>query len=192
VYYQGNSCPGLLDTLFSTEPTTGEQRVDLLGVSSLLLLRRDFAPIRLDHPPPGWQIADRTRFAVLWTRRTPVPGAGGVVWTSPGTSVSAVYSADDGTSFRVDDVPADGGTVVLSLLDWPGYSTDVGNLTEPVDRYLVTVHLPASALGEKVNVVYRPPGWTAEVASWVLALVGGVGWSIFSAVRRRRRRVGLG
>ena len=93
VYYQGNTCPGLLDTLFSTEPTTGKQRVDLLGRELAAADPPDFPPIRLNHPPAGWQIADRGRFSVLWTRRTPVPGAGGVVWTSPGTSVSGVERA---------------------------------------------------------------------------------------------------
>ena len=81
VYYQGDTCPELLDTLFSTEPTTGSERVDLLGVSSLLLVRADFPACRLAHPPRGWQVADRTPYSVLWTRRTPVPGAG--MWSGP-------------------------------------------------------------------------------------------------------------
>ena len=51
--------------------------------------------------------------------------------------------------------------------------TDVGILADPVDGYLVTVQLPASARGETVDVDFRPPGWTAEIAAWVLALVGG-------------------
>ena len=112
------------------------------------------------------------------------------MWTSPGTSVSDVDAATNGTSFRVDTVPAGGGTVVLSLLDWPGYATDVGSLAHPVDGYLVTVHLPASAQGETVHVDFHPPGWTVELAAWALALAGGAGWSLFYVVRRRRRRVG--
>ena len=186
VYYQGDTCPELLRTLFTVEPTTGRQRVDLLGVSSLLLVRQDVPASRLAHPPPGWQVTGRTPYSVLWTRRSPVAGAGNVVWTSPGTSVSAVDAATDGTSFRIDELPADGGTVVLSLLDWPGYATDVGSLADPVDGYLVTVDLPASAQGETVHVDFRPPGWDAEIAAWAIALVGGVGWSLFFAVRRRR------
>jgi hypothetical protein len=78
--------------------------------------------------------------------------------------------------------------VVLSLLDWPGYATDVGSLTDPVDGYLVTVHLPSSAEGGTVHVDFRPPGWTAELAAGVLALVAGAGWSLVHAVRRRRAR----
>ena len=118
---------------------------------------------------------------------TPVPGAGSVAWTSPGTRVSAVAAGTDGTSFRVDAVPATGGTVVLRLLDWPGYSTSVGTLGEPVDGYLVTVRLPASAAGESVQVGFQPPGWYAELGAWVVALLAGAGWSLAHALRRRRR-----
>jgi hypothetical protein len=188
IYYQGDTCPGLLPTLFSVEPTTGRARVDLLGVSSLLLVRADYPARTLAHPPPGWQLAERTPYAVLWTRRTPVPGAGHVVWTSPGTTVSSVTAGDTSTTFRVDRVPSDGGTVVLSLLDWPGYSTSVGSLADPVDGYLLTVHVPAAAAGQRVDVVFRPPGWTAEVAAWALALVGAATWSVWSAVALRRSR----
>ena len=187
LYYQGNSCHYLLDRLFTVEPTTGRLRVDLLGVSSLLLVRRTLPASALDHPPAGWQIADSTSYAVLWTRRTPVAGAGSVAWTSPGTTVSHVSSGATRTTFRVDQVPADGGTVVLRLLDWPGYTTSVGDLTDPVDGYLVTVHVPPAAQGETVDVTFRPPGWTAEVAAWLIALAAGGLWSGWSAVRRSRR-----
>ncbi len=187
IYYQGDTCPALLTELFSTEPTTGDKRVDLLGVSSLLLVRHDFGSARLSQPPAGWRVAERTPYAVLWTRRTRLPGAGSLAWTSPGTSVSAVDAGPTGTSFRVDRVPAAGGTVVLRLLDWPGYSTSSGSIGDPVDGYLLTVHVPATATGHTVDVAFHPPGWTAEVAAWLLALVLGAGWSVVAAVGRSRR-----
>jgi hypothetical protein len=139
----------------------------------------------LTDPPAGWRVAEQTPYAVLWTRRTPVPGAGSVAWTSPGTAVSTREVGDTQTSFRVDRVPSSGGTVVLRLLDWPGYSTSVGDLTAPVDGYLVTVHLPASAAGRTVVVSFHPPGWYAEVAAWVLALAVGAAWCVVAAVRSR-------
>jgi hypothetical protein len=189
IYYEGSSCPQLLGTLFSVEPTTHRERVDLLGVSSLLLVRADYRASRLAHPPTGWDVAASTPSTVLWTRRTPVPGAGGVAWASPGTSVSAVRAGATSTTFRVDRVPAGGGTVVLSLLDWPGYATSVGTLAHPVDGYLLTVHLPGSAGGQTVDVGFHPPGWSAEVASWLLALLAGAVWSVVATVRRSRRRL---
>jgi hypothetical protein len=188
IYYQGDTCPELLHTLFSVEPVTGRQRVDLLGVSSLLLIRADFPARRLDHPPPGWHVVQRTPYAVLWTRDTSVPGAGHVVWASPGTTVSAVTAGATRTTFHVDRVSPSGGTVVLSLLDWPGYSTSVGSLTHPVDGYLVTVHVPPSAEGRAVDVAFRPPGWTVELAAWLLAVAAGVAWSVGAAVAVRRSR----
>jgi hypothetical protein len=188
IFYQGATCRGLIRTLFTTEPTTGRKRVDLLGVSSLLLVRGGPSARSERPPPPGWRVAGRTPYTVLWTRRTPVPGAGGVAWTSPGTTVSSVRSGANGTSFHLDAVPAEGGTVVLSLLDWPGYRTDVGSLADPVDGYLVTVHVPASAGGSTVHVGFHPPGWNVEIAAWALALLCGAGWSLGAAVRRRRRR----
>jgi hypothetical protein len=187
IYYEGNTCPGLLHTLFTVETTTGRPRVDLLGVSSLLLVRDAYSPRTLAHPPAGWQVAGQSDDAVLWTRRTPVPGAGGVAWTSSGTVVSDVRAGATRTTFHVDRVPAGGGTVVLSLLDWPGYSTSTGSLATPVDGYLLTVHVPASAGGETVDVAYHPPGWWAELGAWALALVAGAAWSLVAAVRRSRR-----
>ncbi len=185
-YYQGDTCGEALATLFSVEPTTGLRRVDLLGVSTLMLISQDFPERRLDHPPSGWRVGARTTNTTLWVREQPLPGAGAVAWSSPGTSVSDVQIADTGTSFRVDAVPAAGGTVVLSLLAWPGYTTSVGSLSPPVDGYLVTVKVPASASGQVVHVGFHPPGWPLEVGAWVLALVAGGAWSVVHAVRRRR------
>jgi hypothetical protein len=185
-YYQGDTCAGALSTLLSVEPTTGLRRVDLLGVSTLMLIKRDFPPSRLEHPPSGWRVAARTTNTVLWVRRQALPGAGAVAWSSPGTQVTDVEVADSGTSFKVTGVPATGGTVVLSLLDWPGYRTDVGSLSDPVDGYLVTVHLPPGSTGDVVHVDFRPPGWPLELGAWAFALVVGAAWSILTALRRRR------
>jgi hypothetical protein len=190
--YQGSSCVKLLTRLFTREPTTGQRRVDLLGVSTLLLVRPDFSPRTLRHPPPGWRVAAATPNTVLWVRRHPVPGAGGVAWSSPGTSVTHVDAASGGTSFRVAALPASGGTVVLSLLDWPGYSTDVGSLVDPVDGYLVTVHLRPGSNGRVVHVDFHPPGWHLELGSWLVAVVAGAGWSMASRGQRAGRKRSAG
>jgi hypothetical protein len=185
-YYAGSSCRQLLTRLFTREPTTGQPRVDLLGVSTLLLIRQSFPPPVLRHPPKGWRIAARTPNTVLWVRRSPLLGAGEVAWSSPGTAVGHVEASSGGTTFRVTAVPASGGTVVLSLLDWPGYTTDVGSLAHPVDGYLVTVHLPPGSNGQVVRVAFHPPGWHLELAAWALALIVGAAWSAAAAVARRR------
>jgi hypothetical protein len=90
--------------------------------------------------------------------------------------------------FTVRRVPASGGRVVLAALAWPGFGSDVGHLATPVDGYLLTVDVPADAAGRTVTVRYSPPGWHLELATLVLALLGGVAWSGAAAIHRRRRR----
>jgi hypothetical protein len=186
--YQGSTCPDALRELFAREPATRMPRVDLLGVSTLLLVRSDFPERTVLSPPLGWRVARSTPRAVTWVRDRPVPAAGRPVWESAGTSVLPVASSDRETRFRVDRVPAGGGRVVLSTLAWPGWSTDVGALAEPVDGYLLTVHVPADAAGQTVTVRFAPPGWPVEVACWWLAVVGGALWCLGSALLGRRGR----
>lgn len=186
IHYSGFTCPELLDTLFTTEPVTGLPRVDLLSVSTLQLVRDDFPAARLSSPPTGWHVAATSSHAVTWVRDRPVPTAGGPVWSSPGTAVSLVDGEDRTVRLRVDRVPAGGGRVVLSRLAWPGYTTDVGTLADPVDGYLLTVDLPATAAGQVVTVHFSPPGWPVEVLCWWLAVLVGLGWAGRSWVAARR------
>lgn len=184
--YLGNTCPELLDTLFTAEPSTGEPRVDLLGVSTLLLVRADVPAERLASPPPGWHVADAGRWTVTWVRDDPVAGAGEPVWSSPGTVVTPLSSEGGTTTFRVDDVPSDGGRVVLSTLAWPGFRTDVGEVADPVEGYLLAVDLPADAAGGTVTVRYAPPLWPVALGAWWLAVVALVTWPLLLVARRRR------
>jgi hypothetical protein len=195
--YDGSTPPRVLGSLFATETTTGLRRVDLLGVSTLVVLRNAFPGRDLDVAPPGWRVAAEGTHAVTWVRRHPVPGAGHPVWTSTGTTVSDVSVDDRATRFVADAVPAGGGRVVLSALAWPGYRTDSGELGRPVDGYLVTVDLPAGAAGRTVTVEFYPPGWNVELACWWLAVVAGLAWSglawsasSWSGPALRRRRSG--
>jgi hypothetical protein len=185
VRYSGFTCPDLLDTLFSTEPVTGRLRVDLLGVSTLLLVRDDFPAGTASAPPEGWHVADTTPRAVTWVRDDPVPGAGGPVWSSAGTSVSVVSSGDRTLRLAVDRTGRSGGRVVLSRLAWPGYDTDVGRLADPVDGYLVTLRLPAESQGSVVTVRFSPPGWTFGLTCWWAATMLGLLWVLLEARRRR-------
>ncbi len=52
--FDGSTCPRLLGTLFSVEPHTGLRRVDLLGISTLVIVRADF-PARPDDAASGWR-----------------------------------------------------------------------------------------------------------------------------------------
>ena len=179
----GQTCNDILDTLFSVEPTTGELRVDLLSVSTLLLIKAD---VGTPPVPVGWHLTEETDRTVTWVRDAPLPTAGGPVWSSDGTAVRVEGNSDRTLSLRVDEVPAGGGRVVLSRLAWPGYSTSVGSFGDPVDEYLLTLDLPDDAAGRTVTVHFAPPGWRLELLCLGLAVGGGTLWA---AVVRRRRSV---
>ena len=189
VYYEGDTCPQLLDTLFTTEPTTGRQRVDLLGVSSLLLIREDFPAIATGAPAAAAgrsPTARRTRCCGRGVRRCRAPAE----WSGPRRAPRCRRSTPATTARRSASTRSRrrGARSCSACSTGRATRTDVGSLADPVDGYLVTVDLPASAHGETVHVDFRPPGWPAEIAAWVIALVGGAGWSLFFAVRRRARR----
>ena len=94
--------------------------------------------------------------------------------------------------FRVDSVPAGGGQVVLSRLDWPGYSVDGGELAPSVRGYLLTVDVDDAAAGSVVTVSFTPPGWTIGLVSIALATAGILVWGAWSALAARRRRARVG
>lgn len=188
VKFNGSTCAKALTRLFRKESVTGQKRIDLLSVSTLVFFRKDFSQRRLRNPPEGWHVADNSKWSLTWVRDEPLPTAGKVVWTSPGTEVTDLASVDRRAEFRVDDVPPGGGTVVLSRLAWPGYAVEGGSLPEPVDDYLLTVQVPEESVGRSVLVRYSPPGWTLEIACWILGVGLALVWSVAHLWSRRRRR----
>jgi hypothetical protein len=188
VLYSGNLCPRGLTALFETDPATGAVRADLLSVSSLQLLRTDFSARRLDNPPQGWHVAHRGTYAVTWVRDRVLPRAGGVTWTSDGVRVTERSRDTRSVTFTVDAVPDGGGRVVLSRLEWPGYTVSGADLADPTDGYLTTVSLTPASVGTEVTVSFRPPGWTLELATLATATLLGLGWVLLAAVRRRPTR----
>ena len=189
IEFQGATCAALLATLFTTEPTTGMLRVDLLSVSTLLLVRDSFPERNLFAAPAGWHVKDSTRWSVTWVRDRPLASAGAPEWVSGGATVKVLSQTDREVRVRVGRVPPAGATVAFSRIAWPGYHTDEGALTAPVDGYLLTLRVPARAAGRVVTVGFSPPGWGFELACLWLALVSGAAWSTAVAVRRRRSRV---
>ncbi len=186
----GQTCARSLRVLLSTEPTTGKRRVDLLSVSTLLLWRPTIGKPADGPPPAGWHVARRTANTVMWVRDHPMPTAGGVVATSPGTSVEQLAQSPRQVSFRVRSVPPGGGTVTFSRLAWPGYAVRGGGpLADPVEGYLLTAKVPAESQGLVETVRFTPPGWLIGLACLAASLVLGLLWSLAALVRSRRRRV---
>jgi hypothetical protein len=170
------------------------QRVDLLSVSTVLLVRGELPDSTLLNPPDGWSVTEQTPFAVTWVRNLPLPSAGGIVWASPGVNVTQLATSTRELQMRVNQAPGAGGTVVLSRLAWPGYSVAGATLAPPTDGYLVTVAVPPGSSGKTVTVRYAPPGWGVEQITGWLGLGIGLLWSLGFAfaranlVRQRRRR----
>ena len=101
--WSGGTCPGALANLFSREPVTGRTYADLMSVSTVLVHRQKYTGIRIRRPPAGWRVADKGRQSITWVRDSgPLPTAGGSVWSSPGTAVTDLASADQRLTFRVD------------------------------------------------------------------------------------------
>jgi len=178
--FKGTTCADLYQRLFERLPDSGERLVDVLGASTLVVIvassseeesgaiqRRDLDPV-----PEGWSVLEDTGNTRTLVRDEPVDGAGGVAWTSEGTSAALVARGAMSTSFRVDDVPAGGGEVALRLIPWPGYQVEGARLAdEPTDDLALTVEVPESARGEVVTVTFWSPGWQVQAAAGALALL---------------------
>lgn len=189
--FDGATYPWLIYVLSSYEPRTALPRADLLSISSVLLVRRDFGADTVPPaPPPGWHVANESALSLTWVRDQPLPPAGGLVWASPGLAVTQVSSTTREARVRVDRAPSQGGQLVFSRLAWPGYAVSGGGLAAPVDGYLLTVDVPATAAGQTIAVRYSPPGWQIERLAGLLGVGLGAVWSLAFAVARlvRRRR----
>jgi hypothetical protein len=188
--YLGGTCPELLPALFEEREATGMLRVDQLSIDNIQILTADVPEELRATVPEGWSETRNTERTVVWSRDEPLGPAGDVVWSSVGTEVTTLAQSDTSVSVRVDAVPASGGQIVLSRLAWPGYTASNANVSAAaVDGYLLGVDLDKAAVGEVVEITFRPPGWVFEVASWLLAVGGILVWSAVSLVLARRRRI---
>ncbi|KRD47469.1 hypothetical protein ASE27_03880 [Oerskovia sp. Root918] len=185
--YLGGTCPELLRDLFKVRDQTGMSLVDEIRIDTIQIIKGD-VPRRLwAEVPDGWHIVQDGDLTQTWVRDVPLGPAGGVVWASPGVTVSESARTNTSVTFTVDALPQSGDrTVAFSRLSWPGYSTSAGRIGEPVDSFLLAVDLPAESVGEEVTVTFRPPGWTVQLACIALALGGAALWSGWAAWTRRR------
>lgn len=186
--FTGESCTRALKAILKRDPRTGATWADLMNVSSLVVGLTSVT--RAMPPPAGWHEVARNKFAVTWVRDQPLPLPGSVSWSAPGVRVTQLSRSDLTTTFRVDAVPATGGYVVLSRLDWPGNRIDGGSFGRPIDDSLVTVDLTPADVGTVVTVSYRPPGWNLELLAGFLALLLALTWIALHEVARIVRRSG--
>jgi len=182
---RGSTCAGAYDTLMSTDADTGLAVVDLLSVSTVVVIKSAFSST-LPPVPRGWSVADDGDYTWELRRDEPVARAGGLAWSSRGTEVTVTAQTETSVSLRVDRV-GDSPRVVLSRLAWPGYLVTGAALSDdPVRGYLLTLDLSESREGDVVIVEFRPPGYMLSVAALVLAVGILVGWPIARSLARRR------
>jgi len=188
---KGVPCAKAFENLFQTMPETHTKLVDLMGISSILLQKPSFSDRSWATVPGGWHVVSDTKQTRLIVRDAQVPGAGGVVWTSPGTSVDVVHESAEDLQFRVTGVPAGGGTVALSRLPWPGYSVDGAQLRKtPLEGFLLSVDVPAGAEGKIVTVHYRSPGYVIMAGATGLLALLILAWGAARVFARRGGRLG--
>lgn len=187
----GWTCQQAREALFSTDTTTGVKLVDLLSIDTVQIIRdptamseTDFAGIST---PVGWSEVRATKNTLLWVRDVPLLDTGEVVWSTEGTRVSTLEVSSERLVLSVDKVPDDGGAVVISRLNWPGYNVRGAEIANPMRGYLVTLDVPANSQGQEIILEFRPPAWNLVVASLALALFLGASWILIDIVLRVRR-----
>ncbi|MFT7710321.1 hypothetical protein ACMT9Y_05115 [Clavibacter tessellarius] len=195
--YNGFTCGQLYEQLFQPVKgsDTGTDLVDLLGVSTVQVVKvqkgldasRAVPASDWQVVPDGWHVAEDTPHTRLIVRDAPVDGAGGIAWTSSGTSATVLHQDPMGTTLRIDSAPAEGGRVALSLIPWPGYRVDGGGTlaAHPVDDMLLGVDVSAADVGRTVTVSFWSPGWQVQLGSGILMLLVVAAWAV---LRRRARR----
>lgn len=182
---RGSTCTSALGTLLSTDQTTGMTVSDLLGVNTIVTIPSSFTG-GVPATPTGWTLASSKQYATTFTRNVPVPTAGSLAWSGPGTSVQVVSQSDTAVTVRVGAVGSD-ARLVFRRLAWPGYSVSGAELASPVRGYLLTVNLASAKPGDVVTVTFRPPGFGIELVSFALAAGILLGWPISRFMLRRRR-----
>lgn len=183
--YLGETCAELLPRLFTEDPETGAQLVDLLHLDTIQIIKASVPEDLRAVVPPGWHVSEDEAHTVSWVRDAPIGRAGGIAWSSPGADVDVVRRSKETVVLRLNHASA-GDKVVFSRLAWPGYSTSAGSFADPLRGYLLSVDLPATDEPVELVVSFRPPGWWVGIAALTSALLAAVVWSLFALIRRRR------
>lgn len=182
---RGWTCPEAFDALFDETPGTDRVLADDLALNTVVVIKGPGLET-LGSAPSGWSVEEREHTWLL-TRDEPVDAAGGIARVDGDASLSVVSRDDLSVTLQVDEVGADGASVVFSRLAWPGYSADGAELAEPDRDFLLTLDLSSEDEGSTITVSFRPPGWGLELGSAVAALLLALAWSALHLVQRRRR-----
>lgn len=190
--YDGVTCMELATTLTERDAETGLPVADLLSTDTVQLLadgRLSVEQLQQIAPPEGWTVAEVDDRSVMWVRDEPTPPAGTAVWASEGTTFTQGEDSNLSSTVHLDAVGPEGGRIVFSRLDWPGYTVTGGTISEdPVRGYLLTVNVPPGSEGTDVTVRFRPPAWRAIQGAMAAAVLITIAVTVLEVVRGRRRR----
>ncbi len=185
----GWTCAGAIFKLLEVDEATGRTVAELLDVDTIQILREpqdvDGAILRSRIAPAGWTEVDRTEDSATWVRDEIAGAVGEPVSTTAGTEVEVLSNDDEELSFEVTRTAPEGGSVVLSRLDWPGYSVTNGTFADPTRGYLLTVDVAPDSEGEVVTVSFEPPAWNVLVPLMWVAIGASLLWGLFGGVLRR-------
>ena len=187
--WRGETCADLAERLFEKDGETGMTLADKLSIDTIQIVKTVVPEALWETPPPGWSVTSDEEFQVTWVRDEPVGPAGGVVWSSAGVETTEGLRTDRELRLTLDEVPEQGGTLVLSRLAWPGYAVENGTIADPHEEFLLTIDVSKADVGEELVVKFSPPGWTVELACLFAALLGGLVWVVLDPYLRRRRAV---
>ncbi|RJT78265.1 hypothetical protein D6T63_12075 [Arthrobacter cheniae] len=185
----GWTCAGAIFKLLSVDEATGKTVAELLDVDTIQILREpqdsDGAILRSRVAPAGWTEVERTENSATWVRDDVEGAVGEPVATSAGTEVEVISNGEEKVSFEVTRTGADGGSVVLSRLDWPGYSVSNGSIGDSTRGYLLTVDVGPESEGQVVTVSFEPPAWNVLVPLMWVAICASVLWGVLGGLLAR-------
>ncbi len=185
--YNGSTCGEVFGRLFTKQPTTGDLLVDLLGIDSVQLVKASASVADLALIPNGWHIASDTIVARLIVRDRLLAHPTGIAWRSAGVETSDERVTAQSISFHVDSAGADGGTVAFRRIPWTGYATSYGSIaTSWTEGMLLTVDLPANAVGKTVVVSFEPPGYGLSTVALLVLIVVSILSTVFFPLHGRR------
>lgn len=184
--YNGLTCGELYEDLFEDQPETDLPLVDLMGVSTVQIIKASVPAADRALVPEGWHVVDDTPWTRTIVRNEPVPGAGGVVWTSEGVEAEAVSVTPERVEVDVE-ATTDDGVIAFSRIPWPGYEVSAGRvLDEPIDNFLLQIDVSDVEPGQTVVLEFVPPGRSFQVLAAVTLGLLLVGWTSLWAVVRLR------
>jgi hypothetical protein len=160
--------------------------VDALGVDTLVVASNRTDIGDLDQLAAGWHVADTTGSTVVLVRDVPL--AHPVLHEIGDVDVDGARESGEDLAFGVQS--ADGGTVLVDRLAWPGYSATMNGETLDITQGpygLMMVEIPPGADGQVV-IRYAVPGLPLGLGLAGAAVAAMTLYQVIEVTARRRKK----